>query len=80
MLLVLLRCLGPLLHLQSQQACLGTAHGSSLVSLLLIESIAALVEGVNLCLAFLLLVPILSQAVCIWLVLVSGMQSHGSVP
>lgn len=62
-LILLLRCLRPLLHLQSQQARFGAADDRSMVSSLLVESITALVEGVNLGLAILLLVTVLGQAV-----------------
>jgi hypothetical protein len=42
---------------------LGTAHGRSLVTLLLIEGIATLIESINLCLAIFLFVGILGQAI-----------------
>jgi hypothetical protein len=68
-----LRCLCPLLHLQSEQARLGAAHDGCVVSSLLVESVTALVKGVNLRLAFCLVVPILGQAIWNWLVRSSGM-------
>lgn len=51
--------LGPLAHLQPQQTGFGAADRLSVVSLLLIEKIAASIESVNLTLAFLLLVRVL---------------------
>lgn len=43
---------GSLLHLQSEQTGFGTAGSLAVVSTLLVESITALVQGINLCLAF----------------------------
>lgn len=53
--LLSLCCLRTLRHLEPQQGRLGAAHGGRLVSPFLVEGIAALVESVNLSLAFLLL-------------------------
>lgn len=62
---LLLGRVGSLLHLQSQQGRLRTAHGRGVVSSLLVESVTALVESVHLRLTFLLLERVLGQA--IWL-------------
>lgn len=55
--------MGSLLHLQPQQMGFRTAHGRGLVSSLLVEGIAALIESVNLCLALILVVRVFGQAI-----------------
>lgn len=69
-----LGCLGTLFHLKPQQLSLWTAHDRGLVSILLVEGIATLVESVDLRLAFLLIVRIFGQTVCEVLV-----QLHGEI-
>lgn len=59
-----LRLHAPLLHLQTQQVGLGTAWSLCVLSSRLVEGITALIEGIDLGLAFLLLVRVLRETCC----------------
>lgn len=59
---VLLGPLAPLLHLEPQQARLGTAGTCSTVSVLAVEGITAIVQGIHQVLALGLIVAVLGQA------------------
>ena len=51
----------PLLHLEPQQVRLRAADGGSVIAALIVEGVAACVQGINLSLAPFLLVRVLSQ-------------------
>jgi hypothetical protein len=53
----------PLLHLESQQVCFWTACGRSMIPILLIESIAAFIQLIDNCLAFLFFIVLFLEAV-----------------
>jgi hypothetical protein len=56
--------LRPLLHLQPQQACLGTADTFCTISILSIEGIAAFIESIDLGPALRFIIGVLCEAVC----------------
>lgn len=49
-------------HLQSEQAGLGAGHGARVVALLLVEFVAALIQGIDLSLALGLIIVVLLYA------------------
>jgi hypothetical protein len=57
--LLLRRRFSPLLHLQSQQVCLGTTDALRILSILLIEPIATVIQSIDLRSAFVFFVAIL---------------------